>query len=120
MDCGGGTCDVGTYHVDNSLPLRIEVEVNHADGDLCGSYYLNDGWRKLWKKRLSKEKQILDKGLDVDYLLDRYIVTEFEREIKRCANLEQFDYTPDSIFVPGLEADDSSNYIVDDGIMVEL
>src|ERR1700744_3555128 len=71
IDAGGGTVDAITYTVDGTLPLRLKRETvpsggkMHAglsdhfsdsiQGKLCGSSYLNEGFRIFALEKLEGE-----------------------------------------------------------------
>lgn len=58
-DAGGGTVDLISYNVRSLRPTLIIDEVVSGSGDLCGSVYLDDGFREYIRSRLGSS--ILDK-----------------------------------------------------------
>lgn len=52
-DAGGGTVDLISYKVQSLDPLRVD-EVVGGTGDLCGSVYLDSGFRAHMERRVGK------------------------------------------------------------------
>lgn len=57
-DAGGGTVDLISYRIQSLDPLRVD-EVVSGTGDLCGSVFLDKGFKLYMEKRVGKG--ILDK-----------------------------------------------------------
>ncbi|KAI0813764.1 hypothetical protein GGR55DRAFT_635774 [Xylaria sp. FL0064] len=87
LDAGGGTVDANTYTVSQTQPLRLREEAVTPGGGLCGSSYLNEGFRKMLHKRLETEKHYLESGvITLDGIVEHIMMNEFEYKTKR-----QFD-----------------------------
>ncbi|KAI3339160.1 hypothetical protein F4824DRAFT_456252 [Ustulina deusta] len=104
LDAGGGTVDANTYAVSQTQPLRLSEEVVTPGGGLCGSSYLNEGFRIMLHERLKTEKHYLEHGkITLSGIVESIMMNEFEYKTKRqfdiydeqkmyetyyCANLE--------------------------------
>ncbi|KAI1350063.1 hypothetical protein F5Y01DRAFT_165372 [Xylaria sp. FL0043] len=87
LDAGGGTVDANTYTVSQTQPLRLREEAVTPGGGLCGSSYLNEGFRKMLHERLATEKHYLESGvITLDGIVEHIMMNEFEYKTKR-----QFD-----------------------------
>ncbi|KAH4006322.1 hypothetical protein HBI56_024010 [Parastagonospora nodorum] len=85
LDCGGGTTDVGTYKIANGQPLRLEQEVTHPRGAVCGSSDLNTRMRRFAAINLTDETYLEDEeeGTTIYNVIDSEIMPYFESEVKR-------------------------------------
>lgn len=54
LDAGGGTVDATTYKLTRSDPVRRERQAVKHGADVCGSSFLNDGYKKRIEDRLQK------------------------------------------------------------------
>ncbi|KAF2178402.1 hypothetical protein K469DRAFT_695689 [Zopfia rhizophila CBS 207.26] len=111
LDCGGGTVDAGTFKVANTYPLRLALQVDHPQGGLCGSSYLNQRYRAMWKERLQRAPYLEQNGQTIDGILDAIIMPEFETRIKKRATLNKGRDPPMIIDIPYLEEDKNTHYL---------
>ncbi|CAJ2501486.1 Uu.00g043390.m01.CDS01 [Anthostomella pinea] len=83
LDAGGGTVDANTYRVSQTTPLRLTEEVVPPGGDLCGSSFLNQAFRKELRRRLDGEKYLEFGEVTLDTIVDHIVLNEFEYKTKR-------------------------------------
>ncbi|KAF4416322.1 hypothetical protein FACUT_12683 [Fusarium acutatum] len=81
-DAGGSTCDVLTYIVTRSLPLRLERQLVHHSGDTCGSNALNDAFRRLLENLLADHDYLNEDGATLEGHICKLAIHDFEHYIK--------------------------------------
>jgi len=93
------------------MPLRLEKEIVEPDGELCGSSFLNDDFRKFIKERLKDETYLNDINgqsnvkLTLDELIEERIVKVFENKVKRKMDFGNSKAVRFVFDVPGLRLD---------------
>ncbi|KAF8855143.1 hypothetical protein BDZ45DRAFT_511162 [Acephala macrosclerotiorum] len=78
LDCGGGTSDVALLDIEQRKPLRMS-QVAPVDGAMLGSIFLDEGFEKLLRRRLSHLSNIPRSKLESSV---RKAVAEFKHELK--------------------------------------
>lgn len=103
IDAGGGTVDAITYTVDKTYPLRLKAEGVEAGGDLCGSSYLNEAFRKHLRARLKGEDYLEVNGLTIESIIDSQVIA-FENEMKRSVDVVASNIPTEIVYIQGLRA----------------
>ncbi|KAI0433147.1 hypothetical protein F5Y09DRAFT_299802 [Xylaria sp. FL1042] len=116
LDAGGGTVDANTYTVSQTQPLRLSEEVvspggNSSRGGLCGSSYLNEGFRKMLYGRLETEKHYLESGkITLDGIVEHIMINEFEYKTKRQFDIYDTQKMTESYYCANLKDDRSKGF----------
>ena len=100
LDAGGGTVDATTYKLTLSDPVRLERQAIPHGADICGSSYLNDGYRKRIAERLQDEN-LPFRGSELDHYIDG-LVMYWENGEKRSIDVTNPRRDPNDLQVPGV------------------
>ncbi|KAJ8110500.1 hypothetical protein OPT61_g6672 [Boeremia exigua] len=99
VDCGGGTLDLGVYHVESTWPLRLKPGVCITEGYWIGAIQLNQRFHNFVEQLI---KNNLKPGhMSVEDIMSKLVMPVFETTTKRTFSLDK-----EKIFyidVPGLE-----------------
>jgi hypothetical protein len=89
VDCGGGTTDLGLYHVSRSSPLRLGTELSNPTGAAVGATDLNDRMCEYALDQLKSETYLgnAEDGTTILSIIEQEIMPLFENEFKRSFSL---------------------------------
>ncbi|KAI8935381.1 hypothetical protein NX059_007964 [Plenodomus lindquistii] len=93
IDAGGGTTDLGAYRLTASSPPRLDSEVSKTSGEPVGSRDLNEALREFARSQLQDSVNDFeyDSIVSLDWIINRYIIKDFEMDTKRLFNLQDKD-----------------------------
>lgn len=74
-----------------------------GQGDLCGSSYLNEAFRKHLHARLEDEDYLEVNGLTVESIIDSQVIA-FENEMKRSVDVVASSIPNEIVYIQGLLA----------------
>ncbi|OSS54547.1 hypothetical protein B5807_01060 [Epicoccum nigrum] len=82
IDCGGGTTDIGIYHIAFTESLRLDTEAHEAMGAMVGACNLNDNLRSLVRVVLRGERYLETEGYTIDDIITNDLMPIFEDTIE--------------------------------------
>lgn len=74
-----------------------------GQGDLCGSSYLNEAFRKHLRARLEGEDYLEINGLTIESIIDAQVIA-FENEMKRSIDVVASNIPSEVVYIQGLQA----------------